>query len=243
MNAVEFSNQFDILYNNVMSDSAPGLSEYEKSVFLTTAQLVFVKQMYKASFEHDEEHRRALDVLVTDYETFEEVETEEWKPRYLKGDTMEHSIFRLPEDLLWIVHETARVDDDDCADGKYVDVVPENYDEIRRDVKNPFRGPSRWRVLRVDDGLAQGGERGESADVFVELVSKYHVDAYAIRYVRKPKPILLEDLYDGLSVDGETKQSKYGWDGRQCCELNEGVHGDILTLAVQLAAASYKRQQ
>ena len=34
----EFSNQFDVLYNNVMSNQAPGLDEYEKSVFLTKAQ-------------------------------------------------------------------------------------------------------------------------------------------------------------------------------------------------------------
>lgn len=35
MNNKEFSREFDILYNNIMSNSAPGLNEYEKSVFLT----------------------------------------------------------------------------------------------------------------------------------------------------------------------------------------------------------------
>ena len=34
----EVSNEFDILYNNVTSNQAPGLDEYEKSVFLTKAQ-------------------------------------------------------------------------------------------------------------------------------------------------------------------------------------------------------------
>lgn len=34
----EFSNEFEILYNNTMSNAAPGLNEYEKSVFLTKAQ-------------------------------------------------------------------------------------------------------------------------------------------------------------------------------------------------------------
>lgn len=33
----EFSNEFDILYNNIMSNKAPGLNVYEKSVFLTIA--------------------------------------------------------------------------------------------------------------------------------------------------------------------------------------------------------------
>ena len=34
----EFSNEFDVLYNSITSNQAPGLDEYEKSVFLTQAQ-------------------------------------------------------------------------------------------------------------------------------------------------------------------------------------------------------------
>jgi hypothetical protein len=37
MEIQEFSNGFDILYNNIMSNAAPGLNEYEKSFFLTKA--------------------------------------------------------------------------------------------------------------------------------------------------------------------------------------------------------------
>ena len=37
MTTQEFSNEMDIQYNNVMSNAAPGLDEYEKSVFLTKA--------------------------------------------------------------------------------------------------------------------------------------------------------------------------------------------------------------
>ena len=37
MTTPEFSNEFDVLYNNIMSNAAPGLNEYEKSVFLTKA--------------------------------------------------------------------------------------------------------------------------------------------------------------------------------------------------------------
>lgn len=243
MNAVEFSNSFDILYNNVMSDSAPGLSEYEKSVFLTEAQTLYVKQAYKDAFEHDEAHRRALDVLIVDYSTDKVEPKGDRQLRYLKGDRYRHAIFRLPDDLLWIVHETAKVKDDDCSDEMYIDVVPENYDEIQRDVRNPFRGPSRWRALRVDDGLAvSDGDKGKGMGVYVEIVSKNEITRYAIRYVRKPMPIILEDLVDGLTIEGRTRMSRYGRDGKQSSELNEGTHDDILALAVQLAAASYKRK-
>lgn len=46
MDNTEFSNQFDVLYNNVMSNAAPGLNEYEKSVFLTKAQNEIVKNYF-----------------------------------------------------------------------------------------------------------------------------------------------------------------------------------------------------
>ena len=47
MNHIEFSNEFDVLYNNIMSNAAPGLNEYEKSVFLTKAQEEIVKNHFQ----------------------------------------------------------------------------------------------------------------------------------------------------------------------------------------------------
>ena len=46
MTTSEFSNEFDVLYNNIMSNAAPGLNEYEKSVFLTKAQEEIIKNYF-----------------------------------------------------------------------------------------------------------------------------------------------------------------------------------------------------
>lgn len=46
MTPSEFSNQFDILYDNITSNQAPGLDDYEKSVFLTKAQEELVKDYF-----------------------------------------------------------------------------------------------------------------------------------------------------------------------------------------------------
>ena len=46
MTTQEFSNEFDVLYNNIMSNQAPGLNEYEKSVFLTKAQSQLVNEYF-----------------------------------------------------------------------------------------------------------------------------------------------------------------------------------------------------
>ena len=55
----EWSVNFDILYNNISSNQAPGLTEYEKSVFLTQAQEAVILDLYKGTsgdaFETTEE--------------------------------------------------------------------------------------------------------------------------------------------------------------------------------------------
>ena len=54
---------------------------------------------------------------------------------------------------------------------------------------------------------------------------------YVIRYVKRPRPIILESLAGtDLSIDGVTAETS--------CELNPILHMDILLKAVELAAAS-----
>jgi hypothetical protein len=49
MTIPEFSDQFDVLYNNITSNQAPGLNEYEKSLFLTKAEKEIVKNYFTAN--------------------------------------------------------------------------------------------------------------------------------------------------------------------------------------------------
>lgn len=49
MTITEFSDQFDVLYNNITSNQAPGLNEYEKSLFLTKAEKEIVKNYFTAN--------------------------------------------------------------------------------------------------------------------------------------------------------------------------------------------------
>jgi hypothetical protein len=42
----EILNRFDVLYNNIMSNQAPGLDAYEKSVFWNKATLEILKNHF-----------------------------------------------------------------------------------------------------------------------------------------------------------------------------------------------------
>lgn len=66
MTNLEFSNEFDVLYNSITSDQAPGLDEYEKSVFLTKAQDEIVKSYFnprsnKTQEGFDSNEKRQID--------------------------------------------------------------------------------------------------------------------------------------------------------------------------------------
>ena len=46
MTTQEFSTEFDVLYNNIASNGAPSINEYEKYVFLTKAQNELIKAYF-----------------------------------------------------------------------------------------------------------------------------------------------------------------------------------------------------
>lgn len=209
----EFSIEFDILYNNISSNKAPGLNEYEKSVFLTKAQEQIVTELYSGrnttynSFEETEEQRRYLNTLVETKACNKHKNTIQ-NPFETVSDNS--TLFDLPNNVLFITYESARVN------SKEVDVHPVSQDELSKILKNPFRGPSNNRVLRLDIG-----------DNIVELISVNDIFSYKIRYIRKPNPIILTDLEDDLSINGISEESE--------CELDSSLHRTILDRAVALA--------
>ena len=98
----------------------------------------------------------------------------------------------------------------------YTNVIPITYDDFYRTYHNPFRGASNRRALRLNAG-----------DKLYEVVSKVPIDKYYIRYVAKPEPIILENLPDGLTIEGVAT--------KQTCKLDDSLHDTILSMAVQLA--------
>lgn len=229
----EFSDAFDVLLNSYslkapFGDTASGasitLDEYEKSVFLTRAQQEVVVNLYNGKnpygdfFEGTEELRRYLDKLVKT-KVFRKSDDIAGipvsEPPYIS------TFFELPKDIAFITLEQVYYNDESlgCANGSKGNVYPVTQDEYSRVKDNPFRGPTRYKVLRLDYG-----------DNMVELVSKYDIGNYIIKYLAKPTPIVLIDLPDGLSIDNISTATE--------CQLNSILHNTILERAVMLALSS-----
>ena len=121
-------------------------------------------------------------------------------------------------------------------------IVPISYKEYDREMSKPYAQPIKKQAWRLFQNSAVG------FDINSELIPRFNivqsvtdsghvgdtkgdvVFIYKIRYVKRPRPIILESLPNGLEIDGESNESD--------CELNPIVHRDILNKAVELASAT-----
>lgn len=232
MTIVEFSNEFDILFDNVASKGAPGLDLYEKSVYLTKAQLELIKTHYTPSnkyskgVEGSEKRRVDLKALIKNYSGSDTITS-------TNGISEDSKFFSIPNDVFLILQERAVIDI--CSTTKIVDVKPKTHDEFNTQIKNPFKRPDDRLAWRLDFSDQNGFQN-------VELISPYNIVSYKLRYIKYPNPIILTDLGgggefagEGLSIDGQTTP--------QTSELHESFHPEILDRAVQLAVRDYDRSK
>jgi len=227
-NCEEWSTEFDMLYNNITSNQAPGLTEYEKSVFLTQEQEAVVVMLYNGtlrnSFEETEEITHYLTGLIRHAECND------------AGCNAEHlvpnsTVFELPEDLLFRTLEMCKIDVAGCGVKDAV-VVPVTQDEYWRTSRNPFKKQNGNRVLRLSHGEAEAYGDNAYFTQYSELISDSPIESYSVVYIKRPSPIILVDLdEDGQSINGETKH--------MTCALPEALHQTILTGAVKAAKAAW----
>lgn len=229
MTTQEFSNEFDVLYNNIMSNQAPGLDEYEKSVFLTKAQLEILKNYFnpkgnKYGQGFDENAKRQIDfsTLITVARPSLYTPTD----GYVKFDDRSQ-LYKMPSDILLVLNETGINTVDKVK--RLISIVPMNYEEYARLMSKPWKQPLKnqgWRLFQ---------STGE-VDFISEVVIKYNstLTDYKIRYVRRPKPIILANLadeYSNISIEGLKNITE--------CELDPILHPEILQRAVELAKSAY----
>lgn len=137
-------------------------------------------------------------------------------PKKYLGISSNSTFFALPADLWFITYEAVLANNGKCEDTTTLDVYPAKQDEYHKIKRNPFRGANDYRALRFD--LGEGN---------IEIVSKYPVTSYYVRYLKTLSPIVLVDLPDGLEIKNQSTAAS--------CELPEALHQRILELAVVTA--------
>ena len=235
MTITEFSNEFDIAYNSIATNSAPGIDLYEKSVYLTKAQLEIVKNYYdslsnrkRKGFENTEKRRVDLKELIKDFKS-----TSPFSSTLAIHSSSK--FFNIPNDTFIIINERVKISSEDCANGTTINVKPVTHDEFNIQINNPFKAPDKDVAWRMDISKI-------SNNFVVEILSPYNILGsleYQLRYLKYPNPIILGDLTtsypsENLSIDGVT--------GPSSSELNSEIHREIIDRAVEIALLDYKAQ-
>lgn len=222
MDHIEFSNEFDVLYNNIMSNAAPGLNEYEKSVFLTKAQEEIVKNHFNPN---GNKYREGLDDSPKRQIDFSElIKVAEGTIKDSPSTTFDKraKVYDLPEDVFIVINESVETDKGPKQ------ILPISYTEYTRLMSKPYKEPVKYQAWRLITTSVN--------NITVELIvnSNETISEYKVRYIRRPAPIITADLssdYGNVSINGKSNISE--------CELNPIIHQEILQRAVELAKSAY----
>ena len=221
MDVQELSNLFDtllqpdIVKDNFGEQNTLAFDEYEKSIFLTKAQEQIVLELYQ-ELEQSEENRKYLSNLI---------KTGNYVPIGEQDETLINNTFKsykveIEDSVLFMIYEQCTLsDENNCINNKIVSVVPTIHDDLDKVLKNPFKSPNSRKVIRLD------------FDNKIELISKFSISNYKVRYLKKPNPIILIALEDNLSINNGDTEVSNG-------ETNPILHERIVQRAVQLAVQS-----
>lgn len=209
MTVQEFSHEFDVLYNNITNGVAPGVNEYEKSVFLTRAQYQFVQDILIGN-------------TTTGYSADSSTITKsQLQPLYESAIVLflPDNQDNYPSDILYLLSTYLELNIPNSG-GIKIPVLPVSYDDLNNIINNPFYSSKRKAyMVQTKDNTYNIYYQGQ-------LVKNINY-ALHINYIRNPKPILLCNLEDGFEIDGKHEE--------QTSELPEFTHFEILKRAIQMA--------
>lgn len=241
MTLQEFDNEFDVLYNNITSNQAPGLDAYEKSVFLTKAQDEILKAYFNPRTNKSQEGFDGSEIRQIDFSMV--IATQDYDDfRDAVFDPRPNSVsIALKPDILMLLNEVVTVKRERNAE--YLQVVPVPYNEYRRLMSKPFKRPLKYQAWR----LTNTANNNNTSDIIIG--PNDDIVRYSIRYVRRPKPIILYPITEnGLSLGGgyvgaDTSGNPTTIHAKASqglnCELDPILHPEILQRAVELAKAAY----
>jgi len=243
MTTAEFSRQFDVRFNNLDSNLAHGVTEYEKSLYLTQAQLEIVKNYFNPKGNKYQEGFGMSPKRDVDFSNIIEVKAIGTGLNAIPGDgavmTQSFGIkalqLKIVDDVMMILNE--RFSFNATSPGVYAydtTVVPIEYKQYQTILGKAYKDPpirQTWRFIRSGDI-----ELGNSTAINVELIVKSNFDdeigyVYYVRYLKRPTPIVLEDLNGGLTINGVSSTTQ--------CVLSPELHEEILGRAIELCKADY----
>lgn len=157
MTLEEFSTEFDVLYNSITSNAAPGFNDYEKSVLLTLAQEELIKSYFVANNNTTGVGLDGSQKRHYDFSTLIKIKSlkniiydiitarDKVSIPFLKKER--NAIFLIPNDVFLILNEHLI-----AKDNNYI-VFPISYDTYNLLMSKPFPYPNKRQAWRLDSSI------------------------------------------------------------------------------------------
>lgn len=211
MTPKEFKEQFNLLYNNINNNAAPGLSDAEISSFLNKAQNEIVKQhvlgpatVYQLGINQTSKRDVELDSLVKtiSYKTASGVPV-----IHINGSMWEIDVPQNTDyNPLIILSEVA---------DNTLSVIELSYTQFNKFMAGVYKYPKKSQCWKIrHDGK-------------FEIIAPNNIEVQTIKqvYVEMPQQIVIDSTDD--------------YENSVNCALSEVLHDEIVQRAVELAKAAY----
>lgn len=220
MELTEISDRIDILLNAF--ELPIEVDEYEKSIYLTRAQQTVFRTMAQA-FEINGEVSKYLQPFLKDFITSYPID-KVIKESISGSNTVSIVV---PNDIFKIVLDKAYLGSEDTRyNNREVKVLASKLADVINKIDNPFRKPNEKEIIRISDSNEYINDQIEFL-----LPDNSEILRYQCRYLPFPQPIILEELPDTLTIDGETGP------------LNTKFDDDILEQIIDLAVLLIKQDK
>lgn len=181
MTTAEFSVEFDVLYNNITSNQAPGLTDYEKSVFLTKAQNQLVQEYFNPALDgagggFDGSPKRQIDFSsIMDWEVLDRITQSipKYDPRSI--------VYAMPKNLLLVLDEQlslldySNVSYSQADNDTFYSVVPLSFEEYNKFMAKPYKYPPKgqaWRLIVKKRSISISGKIPTESPTYETIHSK-----------------------------------------------------------------------
>lgn len=157
MTLEEFSTEFDVLYNSITSNAAPGFNDYEKSVLLTLAQEELIKSYFVANNNTTGVGLDGSQKRHYDFSTLIKIKSlkniscdiitagDKVNIPFINNNT--NAVFLIPNDVFLILNEHLI-----AKDNNYI-VFPISYDTYNLLMSKPFPYPNKRQAWRLDSSI------------------------------------------------------------------------------------------
>ena len=250
MSGTEMLNNFNVLYNNITSNQAPGLNSYEIDLFLTKAQYQLLEEQFNHRTDvtnggYDRSEKRQIDFspLITT-QRLTSVWSEETGYNKIDRRSVLFDVEAYAGNMLFVLDEFLEKTTTDASSRSIVTtytVIPLSYDNYASVMRKAYKYPAKscaWRLINnkaADTSSEPAVPKKQIHELIAKGLTNDDTLTYVIKYIRRPYPIIVE-LLDGVTIENKTQP----FSSSSACELPEEFHQEIVERAATLAKIAWQ---